>query len=256
MEAAFGAAKRGHHVVLCEKQDELGGLLRAASVPIGKQDLCRVIQYLVHRLEMAGVEVRLGTEVTKDMLTGEFAGYEVLASTGAKTIVLNQFTEFKQWMTAEDILTGKAFPGRKVVIIGGGSVGCETADYLGPIINDRFPRNRDITVIEAAPEILMKEVGAVRSALVLRMMKKGVNIITKATVDKVETDKIYYTVDGQQKVIDDADTLVFAVGYKVSPAMEEMLKEAGVSYQMLGDAAAVGTIKEAISGAYQAAKEI
>ena len=256
MEAAFVAAKRGHHVVLCEKQDELGGLLRAASVPIGKQDLCRVIQYLVHRLEMAGVEVRLGTEVTKDMLTGEFAGYEVLASTGAKTIVLNQFTEFKQWMTAEDILTGKAFPGRKVVIIGGGSVGCETADYLAPIINDRFPRNRDITVIEAAPEILMKEVGAVRSALVLRMMKKGVNIITKATVDKVETDKIYYTVDGQQKVIDDADTLVFAVGYKVSPAMEEMLKEAGVSYQMLGDAAAVGTIKEAISGAYQAAKEI
>lgn len=256
MEAAYVAAKKGHHVVLCEKQDELGGLLRAASVPIGKQDLCRVIQYLVHRLEMVGVEVRLGTEVTKEMLTGEFTGYEVLASTGAQSVVLNQFTEFKQWMTAEDILAGRDFPGRKIVIIGGGSVGCETADYLAPIVNDRFPRNRDITVIEAAPEIMMKEVGAVRSALVLRMMKKGINIITKATVDKVETDKIYYTVGGQQHVIDDADTLVFAVGYKVSPAMEEMLKEAGVSYKLIGDAAAVGTIKEAISGAYQAAKEV
>ena len=254
MEAAFVAAKRGHHVVLCEKQEELGGLLRAASVPIGKQDLCRVIQFMAHRLEKAGVEVRLNTEVTKDMLAEEFAGYEVIASTGAKPVVFDKFTGFKQWMTADDVLTGKAFPGRKIVIIGGGSVGCETADYLAPIVNDRFPRNRDITVIEAASEIMLKESGAPRSVLVLRMMKKGINIITKATVDAVEEDKIYYTVNGQQQVIDDADTLVFATGYKVCPSMEEMLKEAGVTYHMIGDAAAVGTIKEAISTAYETAK--
>ena len=256
MEAAFVAKKRGHYVVLCEKQGELGGLLRAASVPIGKQDLCRVIQFMAHRVEKAGVEIRLNTEVTADMLTGEFAGYEVIACNGAKPVVIDKFTGFKQWMTADDILNGRAFPGRKIVIIGGGSVGCETADYLAPTVNDRFPRNRDITVIEMADEIMMKEAGVPRSVLVQRMVKKGVHIITKAAVDTVENDKIYYTTEGVQKVIGDADTLVFATGYKVCPAMEDMLREAGVTYHMVGDAAAVGTIKEAISTGYEVAKAL
>ena len=51
-------------------------------------------------------------------------------------------------MTADEVLEGKKFPGRKIVIIGGGSVGCELADYLAPLLNDRFPRNRDITVLK------------------------------------------------------------------------------------------------------------
>ena len=68
MEAAYVAAKRGHHVVLCEAKDELGGALKPAGVPIGKQDLTRVIQYMAHRLETSGVDVRLNTTVTEEML--------------------------------------------------------------------------------------------------------------------------------------------------------------------------------------------
>ena len=256
MEAAYIAKKRGHHVVLCEKQSELGGLLRLAAVPIGKQDLARVIKFMRRRLEEVDVEIRLNTEVTAEMLQNEFAGYEVVASTGASPIVIQPFTGFKQWMTADDILAGRAFPGRKVVIIGGGSVGCETADYLAPIVNDRFPRNRDITVIEMADEIMLKEAGAVRSNLVLRMMKKGIHIITKATVDRVEESAIHYTQGGNSYVIDDADTLVFATGYKVDPAMEEMLKAAGVTYHMVGDAGAVGNLKDAISTGYEIARTL
>ena len=256
MEAAYIAKKRGHHVVLCEKQGELGGLLRLAAVPIGKQDLARVIKFMRRRLEAADVDIRLNTEVTAEMLQNEFAGYEVIASTGAAPIVIQPFTGFKQWMTADDILAGRTFPGRKVVIIGGGSVGCETADYLAPIVNDRFPRNRDITVIEMADEIMLKEAGAVRSNLVLRMMKKGIHIITKATVDRVEESAIHYTQGGNSYVIDDADTLVFATGYKVDPAMEEMLKAAGVTYHMVGDAGAVGNLKDAISTGYEIARTL
>lgn len=256
MEAAYIAKKRGHHVVLCEKQSELGGLLRLAAVPIGKQDLARVIKFMRRRLEEVDVEIRLNTEVTDEMLQNEFAGYEVVASTGAAPIVIKPFTGFKQWMTADDILAGRAFPGRKVVIIGGGSVGCETADYLAPIVNDRFPRNRDITVIEMADEIMLKEAGAVRSNLVLRMMKKGIHIITKATVDSVEESAIHYTQGGNSYVIDDADTLVFAAGYKVDPAMEEMLKTAGVTYHMVGDAGTVGNLKDAISTGYETARKL
>lgn len=93
MEAAFVAHKRGHHVVLCEKDDKLGGEMNLAAVPIAKQDLTLVIKYMAHKLE--GVDVRLNTEVTLEMLKNEFKDYEVIAGTGASPIVINPFTQFK-----------------------------------------------------------------------------------------------------------------------------------------------------------------
>lgn len=256
MEAAFVAANRGHHVVLCEKEAELGGLMRIAAVPIAKQDLTRLIQYMARRLEGAGVEVRLNCAVDKAMLEGEFKGYEVIAGAGAQPIVVPAFTGFKQWMTADDVLAGRAFPGRKIVVIGGGSVGCETADYLAPLVNDLYPRNREITLLEMAPGVMASESGPGRSLLVQRMMAKGVQMICGAKVEKVDESSIWYTKDGQQHCIADADTLVLAMGYKADPALEEMLKAAGASYHLIGDAAKVGTIKDAIGAGYETAKAL
>ena len=256
MEAAFVAAKRGHHVVLCEKDAELGGLMRIAAVPIAKQDLTRLIQYMARRLEGAGVEVRLNCTVDKAMLEGEFKGWEVIAGAGAHPIVVPAFTGFKQWMTADDVLAGRAFPGRKIVVIGGGSVGCETADYLAPLVNDLYPRNREITLLEMAPGVMASESGPGRSLLVQRMMAKGVQMICGAKVEKVDESSIWYTKDGQQHCIADADTLVLAMGYKADPALEEMLKAAGASYHLIGDANKVGTIKDAIGAGYETAKAL
>lgn len=254
MEAAYVAHQRGHHVVLCEKEAELGGALKTAAVPIGKQDLTRVIQYMRHRLK--DVDVRVNTEVTKDMLENEFKGYEVICAAGAKPNVISSLTGFKQTMTADDILSGKAFPGRKIVIVGGGSVGCETADYLAPLVNDRFPRNRDITVLEMAPEIMMSESGAGRSHLVLRMMEKGIKIECSAKVTSVTEHEIHYEQKGFEHVISDADTLVFAAGYHTDPSLEDMLKEAGVSYHLIGDANKPANIKEAITQAWNLTKDL
>ena len=256
MEAAFVAAKRGHHVVLCEKDAELGGLMRIAAVPIAKQDLTRLIQYMARRLEGAGVEVRLNCAVDQTMLEGEFKGYEVIAGAGAQPIVIPAFTGFKQWMTADDVLAGRAFPGRKIVVIGGGSVGCETADYLAPLVNDLYPRNREITLLEMAPGVMASESGPGRSLLVQRMMAKGVQMICGAKVEKVDESSIWYTRDGQQHCIADADTLVLAMGYKADPALEEMLKATGASYHLIGDANKVGTIKDAIGAGYETAKAL
>lgn len=256
MEAAYVAARRGHHVVLCEANEELGGALKAASVPIGKQDLTRVVKFMKRRLEQEHVDIRYNTAVDEDMLTNEFAGYEVIASTGAKPVILDSLTGFKQWMSADDILTGKAFPGRKIVVLGGGSVGCETADYLAPLVNDLYPRNREIIVLEMAKGIMMNESGPGRSLLVQRMMRKGVKMICEAKVTKAEADKIYYVKDGVEHCINDADTLVFAVGYKCDPSVEEMLKKANASYHLIGDANKVGNIKDAISQGYEIAKQL
>lgn len=254
MEAAFVAHKRGHHVVLCEKDDKLGGEMNLAAVPIAKQDLTLVIKYMAHKLE--GVDVRLNTEVTLEMLKNEFKDYEVIAGTGASLIVINPFTQFKSWMTADDVLAGRAFPGRKIVIIGGGSVGCETADYLAPLINDLFPRNRDVTILEMANGVMMNESGPGRSLLVRRMMEKGVKIITSAKVDSVTETEINYTQDDVTHTIKDADTLIFAAGYKKNPAVEEMLEESGLNYHMIGDAHEIGNIKTAITEAYNLTKDL
>ena len=256
MEAAYVAKKRGHHVVLCEAENDLGGQLNIAAVPIAKQDLTKVTQYMRRKLQHAGVEIRLSTPVTKEMLENEFAGYEVIAGTGAKPIIINAFTGFKQWMSADDILAGKAVSGRKVVIIGGGSVGCETADYLAPLVNDRFPRNKAITILEMADEIIMNESGPGRSLLVQRMMSKGVEVVCKAKVTKVDETNIWYEKDGQEHCICDADTLVFAAGYRIDPAMENMLEEANTHYHIIGDAEKVGNIKDAIHRGYEIAKDI
>lgn len=256
MEAAFVAKKRGHEVVLCEKSDSLGGLVKLAAVPIAKQELTKVIQYMERKLTREGVEIRLNCEVTEEMLKNEFAGYEVIAGTGADPIVVNAFTAFKHCVTADDILAGKAFAGRKVVVIGGGSVGCETADYLAPLVNDLFPRNREIILLEMADGIVLQESGPGRSLLTQRMMKKGIQIHCKAKVEKVEAEKIYYTENGEEHCISDADTLVLAMGYRPDSKLEETLKKANVSYHLIGDAKKVGNIKDAITEGYQIAREI
>ena len=113
MEAAYVAKKRGHEVILCEKSGEFGGLLRLAAVPIAKQELCKVIKFMARRLRNEGIEVRMNCEVTPEMLAGEFKDYEVVCSTGAVPKEIPPFKVFKQTMTADDILAGRKYPGRK-----------------------------------------------------------------------------------------------------------------------------------------------
>lgn len=253
MEAAFVAKKRGHEVVLCEKSGELGGLLRLAAVPIAKQELCKVIKFMARRLEHEGVEVRMNCEVTPEMLANEFKDYEVICSTGAVPKEIAPFKVFKQTMTADDVLSGKEYPGRKIVILGGGSVGCETADYLAPLINDLFPANRDITVIEMTSSLMPGEGGAAKSQLTQRLMRKGVKIELNAQVTKVDETTITYEKDGKEYQITDADTLVFAVGYAPNKVENEAVED---RIHFIGDCNQVGNLKDAIQAANQLAKEI
>mgnify|MGYP000115523647 CR=1 FL=1 len=247
MEAAYVAKKRGHDVVLCEKTDRLGGQLLIACVPIGKQEITKVVKYMKNQLE--GVDIRYNTTVTKEMIETEFKDYEIITTVGATPKEIEPYKVFKQTMTADDILSGKKFPGRKIVIIGGGSVGCETADYLAPLINDLFPTNRDITLIEMTKGLMTGESGATKSLLTRRMMEKGVKIELNSKITYVDENTIKYEKNHQEYVLDDVDTLVFAVGYNpVASPIENA--------HLIGDCQKVGTLKDAITNAYQITKEI
>ena len=105
-----------------------------------------------------------------------------------------------------------------------------------------------------APEIMLTEGGVVRSKLAMRMMEKGIRIECNAKVSSVTADTIIFEREGVEYVIKDADTLIFANGYHVESAMEDMLKAAGADYHLIGDGAKVGNIKDAISGAYEIAR--
>ena len=245
MEAAYVASQRGHEVILCEKESELGGLLRLACVPIAKQDLSKVIKFMITRLKKTDVDIRLNCEITSEMLENEFKDYIVLGTTGAKPRIIDAFTSFKSTMTADDILAGRKVTGRNVVIIGGGSVGCETADYLAPLVNDLFPANRNVTILEMTNALMTGEGGAAKSVLTRRLMEKGVRIEFNAKVERVDSDHIYYSQNGKEHVISDADTLVFATGYVPLPIQNDRIVQ-------IGDCDSVGNLKDAISSAYQA----
>ena len=256
MEASIICATRGHNVTLVEKTGELGGQIRLACVPIGKQELTKIVKNMHYRLNKLGVDIRLNTPITKEMLEGEFKGYEVICAAGAKANTIKPFECFKSTMTADEILEGSKFPGQKIVIIGGGSVGCELADYLAPLLNDRFPRNRRITLLEMLPEVMLSETGPGRSVLVMRMMDKGVDIQTNAKVSEVTENTIKYEQNGILHEINDADTLVFANGYHTDNTLEDLLKEAGSTYHLIGDGAKVGNIKDAIGAAWNLCKDL
>lgn len=220
MEAAYTAKMRGHEVVLCEKNQELGGLLRLASVPIGKQELCKVIKFMARRLKNAGVEVRMNCEVTLDMISSDFEGYEIICATGAKPKEIEAFQGFKQTMTADEVLSGKG-----------------------------FPANRDVTVIEMTDTWMAGEGGAAKSVLIQRLLRKGVKLQLNSTIKKVDETTITYEKEGKDHVIDDADTLIFAVGYAPVPV--------DCSYaHVLGDCEKVGNLKDAIAAAYDFAKTL
>lgn len=256
MEAAYIAARRGHHVVLVDKQDQPGGQLRIASVPPAKQELTRVVKYQFSRLAETGVDVRMGVELTAEDIQRDFAGYEVVLAYGAEPIVPGFMMGFKQVMTADDLLAGRAFPGKKIVIVGGGSVGCETADYLAPLVNDLAPSNRDVTLIEMTRTLAANEGGAGRAVLVTRILDKGVHVLTEAKLTGVTEDTISYEKDGEEHVIEGADTLVLALGYRPNTALADALTEAGFACRVLGDSKQCGNLRDAIEAGYKAACEL
>ena len=256
MEAAFVAARRGHHVVLVDDQDEVGGTMRIAAVPIAKQDLCRVIKFQARRLTQEGVEVRLGVRLSAEDIARDYAGYEVVAAYGAEPIAPASMTGFKQACTADDILYGRVHPGRRIVVVGGGSVGCETADYLAPLVNDLAKTNRRITLLEMGDVLAANESGAGRAVLITRMLSKGIEAVTGAKVTRVDEETITYEKDGAEHVIDNADTLVLALGYRANPSLVEELEAAGVAVHTIGDAKAPGNIRDAVAAAYALAREL
>ena len=142
--------------------------MRIAAVPPAKQELTRVIKYQYRRLAEAGVTCVFGTELTAEDIQRDYAGYEVVLAYGAEPIAPAFMQGFKQVMTADDLLGGKAFPGKKIVIyLGGGLVGnlCSYLHELSLMKTGEAP-----AVSAGASGAIFSAVGAM---LVLLAFRKG-----------------------------------------------------------------------------------
>ena len=128
--AAFTAAQRGHAVTLYEKGDILGGNMRLAAYPPGKGDITNMVRSYIAKCEEYGVKMVMHTEVTPAMVA-EAKPDAVIVATGSNPLVLPiPGINDTGVIHAGDLLDGKASVGKKVLVVGGGMVGLETAHYL------------------------------------------------------------------------------------------------------------------------------
>lgn len=215
MEAALIAAQRGHEVTLIEKDKELGGLLRIASVPTFKKRLTYLVDWFKLQLPRAGVKIELGKEAT----AAEIAALKpdvVIVATGSKPLIL-PIPGAGEVPTADDVLLGKARVGQKVAIVGGGFVGCELALHLAQ-------PGREITMIEALG-ILAHDANLVTKVAFEGMLPKAnVRVMLDSPVKEIRKNEVVIEDKLFRKSSISSDTIILAVGRVADQQLEEQLR--------------------------------
>ncbi len=237
--AALTAAERGMKVELWEKTNKLGGQLIPAGSPEFKNDVKKYVDYLVGKLHRSSVKISLMKEGTSDkILAGDYD--KVIVATGAKPTMPNIKGNDKDYVvSAEDLLTNKKDCGQKVVVIGSGLVGCETACHCAE-------KADEVTMLEQLPEILQTADHCENNDQALRQLIKDCNVksVTKAKVKEFKDNKVVYELDGEEKTIE-ADTVAIAAGYSSCRSLYNELN-AKIDCDIIGDAEEADKILTAV----------
>jgi len=244
MQAALVAAKRGHRVTLFEKDARLGGQLNVAAVPPFKGDILYWTDYMVGQLEKAGVTVKLSTTATAQVIAGENPDAVVIATGGVPTMPDIPGTDAPNVVTAQNVLSGKAHAGQHVVIIGGGTVGCETGHHLAE-------QGKTVTIVESLPRMAGDMLFMNRRRLMHALRSKRVNMLTGATCEEIVEDAVRVTTAEGEQVTIRADTVVIAVGYRANRQMYQALEGKVPEMHCIGDAAQPRKMLEAVDEGYR-----
>ena len=251
MEAARTAAMRGHKVFLYEKNGSLGGNLIPGGSHSFKKEVRELNAWYQNELKALPVEIYTGETVTSEQLRNMDADVIILA-TGSVPVMPNiPGMDDKKVLGCMEAFAHPEKVGQKVMVIGGGLVGCEMAlDYAQD--------GKEVMVAEALPNIL--------SAGILSPIPNGqmipdlfehhhVTVLEKHRLSAVENGKVILESDGQKKVLD-ADTVVIAVGFRPAPSMAQELQGCGAVVYEIGDGQKVSTILHAVWDGYEVANNI
>jgi len=239
MEAACVAALRGHSVTLYEGEREMGGQLLQASVAPTKGPMQALVTYQSTRVAKLGVKVEKGKEASADLILSQEPDAVILA-TGVEPIVPDiPGLERAQVVQAVDVLEGKANAGEKVVVIGGELVGCETADFLAG-------QGKTVTVTRRGPRMAIKVMPGLRPALLDRLARKGVTLLTGVAYEEVTSAGLVITnKEGSRQTID-VDTVLLAAGSQPRTQLQEVLQRHIPEVFLIGDCVEPRGILEAI----------
>jgi 2,4-dienoyl-CoA reductase-like NADH-dependent reductase (Old Yellow Enzyme family)/thioredoxin reductase len=228
MEAARIAAKRGHDVTLMEKEDRLGGQFNlAVRIPL-KEEIREEIDYLTYQMERLKIDVLLGKEANLNTIQ-ELSPDVVIVATGARPITPDFSDERIKAITAWDVLDSKEEPGENILIVGGGSVGLETAHFLAK-------KGKNVIVVEQFNRFAADMGPISRFYLRTRLKELRVTLMKNTKFLGINGQGAIVEKDTQESTIPNVDTIVWAVGSVSKNSLVDELKGHPYEVFIIGDA--------------------
>ncbi|MBS3969500.1 MAG: FAD-dependent oxidoreductase [Clostridia bacterium] len=249
MEAARVLAEAGNKVSLIERESELGGQIRIAAVPPGKDKIRWSIEYLETQIRSLGVDIQLKTEATAEILQGMDADCFVIATGAAPIIPSIKGVNSPNVTTAWEILAGQYEAGGKVIVVGGGSVGCETALYL------RL-KGIEVTVLEMEETLADDMEPITRTVFLEEMGNLQIQAFTGYKVQRIEINGVVVLDKNWREHWFPCDHVVLSMGAGPINHLEDQLKQKGLKVAVIGDAKKPRKLREAISEGFMAAHEL
>ena len=244
MQAALTAAARGHKVWLIDVSEEGGGQLRLAAVPPGKHEITRFTDYLRAELAHAPILVEMGRTVTQEWLEEVKADAVVLATGSEPSIPPIPGLSRLPTVTARQVLSGPRIEGREVLVVGGGQVGTEVAEFL-------CEHGNTVTVVEMLAEIAADMPKIASLPLIMSLERHGVRIMTQARVRQLCEEGAWIECNGRQELLR-AEIVVWAVGAQPRCIeIEDVIRKEVSEVYAIGDRAKPGGILEAVRDGYE-----
>jgi NADPH-dependent 2,4-dienoyl-CoA reductase/sulfur reductase-like enzyme len=245
LEAARVSALRGHHPILCEKASGIGGQLRFGCVPPHKEEIQRLINYYSVQLETLNVELKTDCEVTSQLIN-ELNPDAIFIAGGGKYSIPDIKNVRSNTVFAADVLSQKVNVGETVAIIGGGDVGCETAEYLAQ-------KGKQVTILEMMPEAASEYMWWSKKLLYDRLIEYAVSFMISTKVIEVGKGYAIYERGGILNRIDAIDTFILATGLEANNDIESLIESLGIPYYVMGDSRNPGNISTAIREGFEVA---
>ena len=257
LQAAIVAAEKGHSVLLAEKKPYLGGMAKVAAMPPKKGAFVSMITAMAYDAEQLGVEIRLNQEVDVNFVKAVQPDAVILATGGdpIKATFVEGYVD-AGFILATDLLMGKGLPGdmpieKRFLVLGAGSVGLETAEFIATYENDVDVYDMKDSVYDCANINNEAEWQMYKTCLAL-----GVKLHLGCKAVAVEENCLVYEKDGALHKTEPYDAMVCAVGLEPNNTLLEPLKKAGFDPVVIGDALEVSRFFEAMMSAVKAANAI
>lgn len=246
--AAYTAARRGHRVLLCEKEGELGGILKSEQALPFKREMYELAGTYAKLAQDAGVEIRLNTPVTPELAAAEAPDALIIAVGSAPLVPPIPGLDGDNVVLVNHYYKEKDKVADDVVVFGGGLAGCECAIHLGM-------EGKRVHLVEMR-DTLAPDANVRHRPLLLKEIEKYVTVHTGCKGLEVCPDGILCeTKDGKQVLVPGA-SVICALGQRSRTAGVDALRDAAPFVRVIGDAARVSTITNAVYWGYHAALDI